>query len=537
MARGALSQLVALTPLMMPLVATAASAAVNEESSYQFPAEWEPHEAVWLGWPPFVYLEKYGRTNKDVSVDILCVLANFSVPVRLAVSDSDQFEEASSMLTSRCPQHSVGKYDQQQDGSAPQISVVTDVPHSDAWWRDMGAQFLVNQGGSGDRSARLRVLDVNFGYWGWTTQDGYWQDNAIDENVDRLTALRLGLQTSTHTDWSHEGGNVDAFRPPEQGDGSALPPRLMSVRAVELQRNPELTLEEIDTKMLASYGYPSMPSGSAVSDALGVVWLDEGLVDDDLPWTGPFDFGLGKPVYTFGTGGHVDEVARWTPDGSVLLTMPSAEEAAEGPAQNESRARMLRNAELLRGANISVIELPAAPTLTITLEPDSDPMSLYAVLRDANNTCDPLKPYTSCQDFPHGEAVQVAVAASYANFLVTNGVVLIQKYCVPGLCEERPELAEADARGGRAEAGVRRGSGAGGHRRLRDESRRRRGALLHTAAAGRGGPHSAGCAALAAWWQVVGAGRREGHLSSTVRSSEAKVCCPSLSHHDAVWFL
>jgi len=392
----------------------------------------------WLGWPPFVYAEMYGRTNKDVSVDIMCTLANFSIPVRLAVADESQVNDASSMLSSRCPQHSVGKFNEL---TALSISLFDNLPHTDAWWRDMGAQFLVTSGGS---HAGLQVLDVSFKYWGWPVAQGtFWEENGIDENVDRLTAMVLGMQTSTNTDWSHEGGNVDAFRA-DSSRGALVPrPRLMSVSAVELQRNPHLTLAEIDAKMTASYGYPAANPNAG---DLSVLWLDQGVVDDDYTWFGPLDFGIGEPVYTYGTGGHVDEVARWTPNGSVLLTMPSPSEAAKGPAQQESRERMLRNAELLRKANVSVIELPAAPTLTVTLKPDSsNAMGMYAGLRGTNYTCDVDKPYTWCQPFPDGEPVQLAVATSYANFLVSNGVVLMQNYCVPGLCETRPELAEADA--------------------------------------------------------------------------------------------
>lgn len=444
MARVGRARLLSLVTL---LAIVAANSATTE--TYQFPPEWEPHEAVWLGWPPFVYLEKYNRTNRDVSVDIMCTLANFSVPVRLAVSDAQQFSDASSMLALRCPQHSVGKSGQHQGIPAPSISVFDDMPHSDAWWRDMGAQFLVGQNQEEHVAAPLQVLDVNFNYWGWALdQEGWWHDSSIDENVDRLTAMQLGLQTATHTDWFHEGGNVDVFRPARDGPFTHMF-RMMTVRAVEVHRNPHLTLRQIEKRMLASYGYSAMlPEIQSQTEAPAVLWLDEGMVDDALSWTGPFDFGLGQPVYTFGTGGHVDEVARWTPDGSVLLTMPSEEDAAQGPAQNESRKRMLRNAELLRRADIMVIELPAVPTLTISLEPNTgaDPLSMYAGLREERYRCDSDTPYAMCQAFPDGKPVRVAVAASYANYLVTNGVVLMQRYCVPGLCESRPELAAADAR-------------------------------------------------------------------------------------------
>merc|ERR1712232_1076290 len=123
--------------------------------------------------------------------------------------------------------------------------------------------------------------------------------NHVEENIDRITAMRLGLETSTHVDWNHEGGNVDAFRAEGDATFPGLQSQLLAVSSVEKQRNPSLLLADIEQKMLASYGYPASP---------GVMWLEQGLVDDDLPWLGPVDMGLGEPVYTFGTGGHVDEV-------------------------------------------------------------------------------------------------------------------------------------------------------------------------------------------------------------------------------------
>ena len=60
----------------------------------QFPAEWEPHEAVWLGFPPFLYTNASGPTNRDASAAVCCALADHGVKVRVATADAaDRGEE------------------------------------------------------------------------------------------------------------------------------------------------------------------------------------------------------------------------------------------------------------------------------------------------------------------------------------------------------------------------------------------------------------------------------------------------------------
>lgn len=373
----------------------------------QFPAEWEPHEAVWLGYPPIVYAETLERTNVDAFAAVCCALADHGILVRVAASDAEEAAEARKLLRGACPANGDDAFE-----------VIGDIPHDDAWWRDMGPQFL--DGG--------RVLDAGFNGWGYALaqpSDAYFCSSAATEdNVDRLTALALGRETVTATDVVVEGGNVEAFR------GAGADPLLLSVLAVQEQRNPRLNASEIEQKMLRAYGYPEL------------LWLAEGAVDDEYPWRGPLNV-RGDAVYTYGTGGHVDEIARFAPDGRVLLGVTSAK--ATGPLVDEARRRDAANRRILEGRGLVVVTVEQPDFVVATLSPRDG--YLYDQLKGVDyGACDDTKPWTKCQAFPDGDEIKVLVAASYLNYLVTNDLVLMQKYCVPGRCAPGAAAADAAAR-------------------------------------------------------------------------------------------
>ena len=378
----------------------------------QFPAEWEPHEAVWLGFPPFLYTNASGPTNRDASAAVCCALADHGVKVRVATADAAETAAARRLLRGACAKHAAST-----DASAA-IELVEGIPHDDAWWRDMGPQFL--DGGA--------VLDTAFDGWGYAVAqpaDAYFCSSAATEdNVDRLTALALGRETKVATDVVVEGGNVEVFR------GSGKDSLLLSVEAVQVQRNPSLNASQIAARMARAYGYPEL------------LWLAEGNVDDEFPWRGPVDV-HGEAVYTYGTGGHVDEVARFAPDGRVLLGVANAD--VRGPLYDEARRRDAANRKTLAARGLEVVEIEQPEFLVAKVAPGDG--YLYDTLKGIDyGACDASEKWTRCQAFPDGDDVKVLVAASYLNYLVTNGLVLMQKYCVPGRCASGAAAADAAAK-------------------------------------------------------------------------------------------
>ncbi|KAK7238665.1 carbon-nitrogen hydrolase [Aureococcus anophagefferens] len=207
--------------------------------------EWEPHEAVWLGFPPFLYTNASGPTNRDASAAVCCALA------------------------------------------------------------DHGVKFL--DGGA--------VLDTAFDGWGYAVAqpaDAYFCSSAATEdNVDRLTALALGRETKI----------ADGHRR-EDGARVRLPGAALARRGQRRRR--------------------------------------------EFPWRGPVDV-HGEAVYTYGTGGHVDEVARFAPDGRVLLGVANAD--ARGPLYDGRRARDAANRETLAARGLEVVEIEQPEFLVAKVAP------------------------------------------------------------------------------------------------------------------------------------------------------------------------
>ncbi len=180
-----------------------------------------------------------------------------------------------------------------------------DVPSNDVWLRDAGPLFVV------DGDGRLALTDWRFD--GWAGK--YAAD--LDDRVPAAMAETLGVRRFAF-DAVLEGGAI------EMGDdGTVLTTRSCLLDGV---RNPGL--DEI--------GYTSL-----LRDGLGatrIVWLVGGLVDDH-------------------TDGHVDTVARFAAEDTIVCVAADADDAENLASLRANRATL----EALRrvdGSPYRVVELP-----------------------------------------------------------------------------------------------------------------------------------------------------------------------------------
>lgn len=127
----------------------------------------------------------------------------------------------------------------------------------------------------------------------------------------------------------------------------------------------------------------------------------------------------------------MDEYCRFIAPDTILLAEVSEKDAAKGPVEKENRRRMEENYQILKGARdqdgkpFKIIRIPM-------------PETLYFTARPTDEACFGLSSYPSYSDgtrFPIGEPVTIVPAQSYCNFLISNGVVLAQKYWHEGLPE------------------------------------------------------------------------------------------------------
>jgi agmatine deiminase len=180
----------------------------------RMPAEWEPHDATWIGWPhhepdwpgklepiPWVYAEIVRALHRHERVEILC-------------HDESVREDARAKLA----MHGV-------DLSRVRLHLV---PTDRVWLRDSGP--------TGVHDAEGRVLLANWDFNAWAKYDNY----ALDTQVGRAVASITGLprleprRPDTGARVVLEGGGIEG-----NGDGLLLVTEEWLLSDVQV-RNPGL---------------------------------------------------------------------------------------------------------------------------------------------------------------------------------------------------------------------------------------------------------------------------------------------------------
>ena len=113
-------------------------------STYRMPAEWEPHDAVWLQWPDRSMAGQHQMKLEATWLAMVAAMAG-SVPVRAVVASDASAERLQSQLS--------------WFGLSDAVEQVV-IPIDDVWARDSGPVFVLDGAGS------LNVTDWNFNGWG-----------------------------------------------------------------------------------------------------------------------------------------------------------------------------------------------------------------------------------------------------------------------------------------------------------------------------------------------------------------------------------
>jgi agmatine deiminase len=269
------------------------------ELGFRLPAEWEPHEATWIGWPhqltdwpgkfgpiPWVYAE---ISRKITAGEILRVLVN-----------SRQHEAKARRVLTRA-------------GADLARVEFFRFPTNRGWTRDSGPIFVRRD--DGERAiVRLR-------FNGWARYNNWRHDDAVPERAARALGCQLFHAKIAGHDFVLEGGSIDG-----NGRGTLLTTEECLLDPRVQVRNPGMSREQIE---------------AALHDALGVeniLWLGRGISGDD-------------------THGHVDDLCRFVnPRTAVLVSEENPKEENYGALQ-ENRER-LEGMRLEDGSRIEVVPIP-----------------------------------------------------------------------------------------------------------------------------------------------------------------------------------
>lgn len=267
-------------------------------SAWRMPAETAPQERLWMAFPTGGYT--LGDTEEDAHAarSTWAAVANAAVefePVTVVV-DPDDVGIAARYLH-------------------PAVEVLT-APLNDAWMRDIGPTFVLDQDGN------LGAVDWVFNGWGAQDWARWDKDALIAGEVSGRAGARHVVSALVN-----EGGGIQV-----DGAGTVL---VTDTVQLDPGRNPGLSRADVEAELARTIG------------ATHAVWLPRGLARDSE---------------RFGTRGHVDIVAAIPSPGTLLV---HSQQDPRHPDFQVSRdiIEHLRTTRDAAGREWNVIEVPAPETL------------------------------------------------------------------------------------------------------------------------------------------------------------------------------
>lgn len=280
---------------------TAISEQTPAAQGFSMPAEWDRHEATWLGWPHntsdwprkvstirWVYGEMVRKIGPGETV-------------RLLVNSEKDLEAAKRQLT-------------QSNADVSQVDFIVH-PTNRGWTRDSGPICV-------RRSAPTpETAFVHFHFNAWAKYRDWDKDRTIPEMASARLGKTLFNAQFNGRDFILEGGAIDV-----NGRGTLLTTEECLMDQKTQVRNPGLSKDDVDSVLKSYLGVTN------------VLWLGGGVVGDD-------------------THGHVDDICRFVNPTTVVLAQESNSSDINHRPLAENRER-LEGMRLEDGSKIQVVALP-----------------------------------------------------------------------------------------------------------------------------------------------------------------------------------
>ncbi len=259
------------------------------------PAEWEAHQAMWLGFPSHENLWQEDLIPAQAEVAALArVLAEMGDEhVKLMVMGEDARKAAQGLLS-----------------DVEKVEIV-DGRFGDIWFRDTGPIYIAEDDDNDDLH---QAKPISFRNNGWGGKYHLKHDDEVAAQISTADGFPTDLQ-----DFILEGGALD-----HDGHGTVLTTRQCLLNP---NRNPGWT------KSLAE---------QALFQALGarkVIWLDDGLTNDH-------------------TDGHVDNLARFVAPGVVACPLSYGMDDPNASIYDHT-AKLLSAQTDARGQPLQVVRIPS----------------------------------------------------------------------------------------------------------------------------------------------------------------------------------
>lgn len=274
---------------------------IPKKDGFRMPGEYEPQQQIWMLWPerPDNWRDG-GKPAQKTYANVAKAISQFE-PVTMCVS-KEQYANCRAMLP-------------------PEIRVV-EIASNDAWIRDCGPTFVINDKGE------IRGIDWDFNAWGGLV-DGLYFPWDMDQAVAQKVCEIENINTYRTPGFVMEGGSIHV-----DGEGTLLTTEMCLLSE---GRNPHMSKEEIEDMLKA---YLNLEK---------IIWIKDGIDPEE-------------------TNGHVDDVACFVRPGEVACIWT---EDKENPFYEACQAayKTLSEATDAKGRKLKVHKL-CMPKKSVTIRGD-----------------------------------------------------------------------------------------------------------------------------------------------------------------------
>ena len=261
---------------------------------YYFPAEFAPHDAIWLSWP---------HKEESWPGKIASIYPSYTEFVKIV----SLTERVCINVVNEKMRNAAQKMLQLAGVNLERVQFYLH-PTNDAWCRDHGPAFLLR-----DNAVDPKViLDWNINAWG-----GKYPPYDLDDVIPTRIGEALGLPVF-HPGIIMEGGSVDF-----NGAGTVMTSKSCLLNP---NRNPHLNQDQIEKYLSDYYGIDQ------------VLWVSDGIVGDD-------------------TDGHIDDTVRFVNEDTVITVVDSNVLSANHEILQQN-LKELKQMRLLNGKQLNIVELP-----------------------------------------------------------------------------------------------------------------------------------------------------------------------------------
>ena len=263
-----------------------------QDLNYKMPAEWSEHQRTFISWPvreSMCYPDDYEDVCRGYA-QIIEAIAEFE-PVTVVVNPDD--ETAARFL---------------KNAKVKKLLAA----HNDAWLRDNGPTFIVNEKGD--------MAGINWHFNAWGGKYSPWDlDDALAPKILEYTGVKC-----FESPLVMEGGSIHV-----DGQGTMI---TTEECLLNINRNPKLSRQQIEDYLKKFLGIQK------------VIWLKRGLSGDE-------------------TDGHVDNIACFAATGKILL------QACDDPRDENceitrENLHILKESTDARGRKLEIITIPQPPMMT-----------------------------------------------------------------------------------------------------------------------------------------------------------------------------